>query len=216
MKPGSVGPPKLYLGAKVSKIQLPSGVEAYAVSTSHYVQEAVKNVERRLTAKGMRLNRGGTAPLSPGYCPELDSSPELETQDASYYQSLIGILRWMIEMGRIDITCEVSMMSLFVAMPHEGHLQQLLHMFAYLNSHHNALILFNPSYLDIDSDQFPRREWRSLYDEELKEYIPSDAPEPLGMEFILRTYVDTDHDGDRLTRRSQSGMLLFVNSAPIY
>ena len=104
MKPGSVGTPKLYLGAKFSKIHLPNGVEAYTVSTSQYVQEAVNNVEVHLTAKGMHLNRGGKAPLSPGYRPELDASPELELQDATYYQSLIGILRWMVEMVRIDIT----------------------------------------------------------------------------------------------------------------
>ena len=111
MKPGSVGPPKLYLGAKVSKIQLPNGVEYYAASTSQYVQEAVNNVERHLTDKVMRLNRRGTAPLSPGYHPEIYAIPELEIQDATYYQSLIGILRWMVEMGQINITCEVSIMS---------------------------------------------------------------------------------------------------------
>ena len=113
----------------------------------------------------MRLNRGGTGPLSPGYHPEIDASPELELQDATYYQSLIGILRCMVEMGRIDITCEVSMMSSFVVMPREGHMQQLLHLFAYLKSYHNARIVFDPSYPDIDSDQFPRHEWRSLYGE---------------------------------------------------
>ena len=43
-----------------------------------------------------------------------------------------------------------------------------------------------------------------------------DAPEPLVMEFILQTYVDANHDGDRLTRQSRSGMLVFMNSAPIY
>ena len=59
----------------------------------------------------MRLNRGVTDPLSPGYIPEIDASPELELQDATYYQSLIGIIRWMVEMGRINITCEVLMMS---------------------------------------------------------------------------------------------------------
>ena len=83
IKPGSVGPPKLYIGETVSKIQLPNGVKACVISTSQYVQEAAKNVERHLTAKGMRINRGGTAPLSPWYRPDLDASPELELQDAS-------------------------------------------------------------------------------------------------------------------------------------
>ena len=99
MKPGSVGPPKLYLGAKVSKIQLSNDVEAYSVITIQYVQEAVNTVERHLTDKGMHLKSGGTAPLSPGYRPELDASTELELQDATYYQSLIGILWWMVELG---------------------------------------------------------------------------------------------------------------------
>ena len=38
MKPGSFGQPNIYLGAKVYKIQLLNGVEAYYISTSHYVQ----------------------------------------------------------------------------------------------------------------------------------------------------------------------------------
>ena len=115
MKPGSVGTPKLYLREKFSKTQVPNGVADYTIRTIQYVQEAVNNFEQHLTDKGTRLNRGGTAPLSPGYRPELDASPELELQDATYYQSLIGILRWMVDMGRIDITCEVSMMSLFLS-----------------------------------------------------------------------------------------------------
>ena len=119
-------------------------------------------------------------------------------------------------MGRIDITCEFSMMSSLVAMGRGGHLQQILHLFAYLKYHHNARIVFDPSYPDIDLDQFPMHEWRSLYGKVLKEDIPSNAPELLGMEFILQTYVDADHAGDRLTRQSRSGVPVFMNSAPIY
>ena len=107
MKPGSVGPPKLYIRAKVSKIQLPNSVEAYVVITIQYVQESINNVEQHITYKGMRLIRGVTASLLPGYFLELDDSSDLDLQDATYYQSLIGILRWMVEMGQIDITCEV-------------------------------------------------------------------------------------------------------------
>ena len=36
------------------------------------------------------------------------------------------------------------------------------------------------------------------------------------MEFILQTYVEDNHAGDRLTGRYRSGMLVFMNSAPIY
>ena len=42
------------------------------------------------------------------------------------------------------------------------------------------------------------------------------APEALGMEFIIRAYVDSDHAGDKLTRRSRTGFLVYLNSALIY
>jgi hypothetical protein len=215
MKPSSVGPPKIYLGAKIGKVQLPNGVDAFAVSTSQYIQEAVRNVEAHLEKRGMTLGRASSAPISKDYRPELDTSPELDSDEGTYYQSLIGILRWMVEMGRVDICCEVSMLSSFVAMPREGHLQQLYHIFAYLKKHHNARIVFDPSYPDIKEDDFPRRNWMSHYGD-AKEDIPLNAPEPMGMEFIIRAYVDSDHAGDKLTRRSRTGFLVYINSAPIY
>jgi hypothetical protein len=121
----------------------------------------------------------------------------------------------MVEMGRVDICCEVSMLSSFVAMPREGHLQQLYHIFAYLKRHHNARIVFDPSYPEINEEDFPRRNWMSHYGD-AKEDIPLNAPEALGMEFIIRAYVDSDHAGDKLTRRSRTGFLVYLNSAPIY
>ena len=42
-------------------------------------------------------------PLSNGYRPEIDLSPELEELDTAYYHSLIGVLRWIVEIGRVDI-----------------------------------------------------------------------------------------------------------------
>ena len=110
MKEGSIAAPSLYLGAKISNIQLPNGVMAWAQSTSQYVHEAVRNVEKYLSARSMKLMKGATSPLSANYGPELDTSPELGPDEATYYQSLIGVLRWIVEMGRVDITVEVSMM----------------------------------------------------------------------------------------------------------
>jgi hypothetical protein len=53
----------------------------------------------------------GSAPIPTDYRPELDVSPELVDQMASRYQQLIGVLRWMCEIGRIDLLHEVSIMS---------------------------------------------------------------------------------------------------------
>ena len=55
MKASSIGPPKIYLGAKVGKVQIPNVVEAYDISMSQYVQEYVKNVEKYLHGRGLVL-----------------------------------------------------------------------------------------------------------------------------------------------------------------
>lgn len=123
LKPGSIGPPKIYLGGKVSQIDLPNGSKAWAFSASQYVQEAVRTLEQSLSEKGMKLVVSASTPLASGYRPELDISPELDTDDSAQYQSLIGILRWIVELGRIDICCEVSMLSSHLALPREGRLQ---------------------------------------------------------------------------------------------
>ena len=48
------------------------------------------------------------------------------------------------------------------------------------------------------------------------EELPTNAPIPLGTPIQVNCFVESDQAGDRLTRRSQSGILLFCNSAPIY
>ena len=215
IKESSIGPPDIYLGGKMCQVTLPNGVKAWAFSSSQYVQEAVRNVEEQLAKLNMKLRKKATAPITTGYRPELDASPELNPTDAAYYQSLIGILRWAVELGRIDITCEVSMLSSHLALPREGHLQQVYHIFAYLKCHHNSRIVFDPTFPTIDYDNFPRKDWTSAYGD-IKEDIPDNAPESRGEGFIMTAYVDADHAGDKLTRRSRTGYLIFLNMSPIY
>ena len=147
--PGSIQEPKLYLGAKVRQCEFPNGFKAWGISASQYIQNSVRNVERRLEEYGLKLHLKTNAPIVKDYRPEVDTSPELESEMSFLYQSLIGSLRWMVEMGRIDIACEVSMLSSFLAMPREDHLQQVLHIYSYLKRHHNSRIIMNPSYPDI-------------------------------------------------------------------
>ena len=48
MKRGSIDPPTIYLGNKVSKVTLENGVHAWAFSSAQYVKAAVSNVEQML------------------------------------------------------------------------------------------------------------------------------------------------------------------------
>ena len=48
------------------------------------------------------------------------------------------------------------------------------------------------------------------------EELPTNAPTPLGTPIQVNSFLDSDHYGYQLPRRSHSGILLFYNSAPIY
>ena len=41
------------------------------------------------------------------YAPEMDETPALEQEISYWYQYLIGILRWTVEIGIVDIITEV-------------------------------------------------------------------------------------------------------------
>ena len=57
-------------------------------------------------------------PLASNYRPELESSPELSKSDEiQVYQELIGVLRWAVELGSVDILLETLLMLTYMAMP---------------------------------------------------------------------------------------------------
>jgi hypothetical protein len=138
----------------------------------------------------------------------------LDSARANFYQSQIGILRWCVELGRIDIITEVSMLSTYLCLPREGHLEAFFHVFAYLGLHHNARVVFDPTYPAVDMGTFIKTDWKSMYGD-VKEMITSDAPVPRGKEVDLRLFVDSDHSGEQFIRRSRTGFVIYLNMAPI-
>ena len=80
----------------------------------------------------MRLPTKVTTPMNDIFSPELDESEELSSEDVTFYQEIIGMLRWAIVIGRIDINFEISLLSSYQAAPRVGHLEQLLHILAFL------------------------------------------------------------------------------------
>ena len=89
-------------------------------------------------------------------------------------------------------------------------------MFAFLKLKHNGVMCFDPSEPDIDKSQFPSEDWSALAYGKCKEELPPNAPKSRGLGFTMRDFVDSDHAGDIITRRSRTGFLIFLNSAPIY
>ena len=149
------------------------------------------------------------------YRPELDVSAELSSAQASYYQSLIGILRWILELGRVDIVMETSALASMMTLPREGHLDAVFHMFVFLKCKHNGVMVFDPTEPEIDMNKFPRKDWIATPYGKCKEEIPSNAPDPRGIGFNMKAFVDSDHSGDMITRQSRTGFFIFLNNAQI-
>jgi hypothetical protein len=160
------------------------------------------------------LKKNVSSPLASGYRLELDGTPEVNDKLSSYYSSLMGILRWCIELGRIDIVVEVGLLARFQACPRQGHLEQLFHVFAYLKKYNLSSLVFDWTKPEFDESRFKVCDWREYYPD-AKEGIPSNMPEARGCPVTTSCFVDADHAGCRLTRRSHSGVLIFVNRAPI-
>ena len=83
--------------------------------------EALRVVKQRISNKkhNLSLKMMSSATLPSGYKPELDVSKFVGHETAIFYMQLIGILRWLVELGRIGICAEVSMMSAYIAICQE-------------------------------------------------------------------------------------------------
>jgi hypothetical protein len=133
----------------------------------------------------------------------------------SRYLQLIGILRWAIKLGRIDIALETALMLQYSASPREGHLEAVYHIFAYLATHTSGRIVFDATSPLLDEDCFQHDEdWKPFYGD-VHEEEPIDMPTPLGLPVEVSCFVDANHAGNIVTRRSHTGLIIFIQNAPI-
>ena len=130
----------------------------------------------------------------------MDSSDPLDPECLSFYQHFIGVMRCMVELGRIDIATEIPLFSSHFAYPCVGHLEVALHVMGYLKQKHNTRLVFDPTYPTIDMDSFSKYYWTEFYGK-VEEAIPSDIPTPLGKDLDVCMMCDSDHAGEKRTPR---------------
>ena len=80
-----------------------------------------------------------------------DEFPDIQIQ---LFHNLIRILRWIVELGQIDITNEISVLSRYLAQPSTGNLVQALHIFKFLDQHKKNNIYFDPAYHNDEDTEF--------------------------------------------------------------
>ena len=110
------------------------------------------------------------------------------------------------------------MLSSHLALPWEGHLKQVYHMFAYLKKYHNSELVFDPSDPIINEAKFEKNDWTSSKFGHCAgdEILPANIPKAHGFGFLVSARVYDDHAGDTITRRSRTGYIAYMNSAPVY
>jgi hypothetical protein len=213
LKDDKIEVPDMYLGAMLGTMQI-DGHDCWTMGAEKYVLASIKNVEESLAKKGVRLPTKCYTPLPTDYQPELDTTAELKSDGVQYYQEMIGMLRWAVEIGRVDILLEVSLMSTHLAMPRIGHLEQVYRIFGYLSKlYPKRKLAFGAQYPRISKKMFRKYDWTDFY-RGVEEAIPVDMPRPRGNMMSTHCFVDASHGSDRSTRRSQTAILIFCNRSP--
>jgi len=201
-KDGSIRPPEIYLGVNIATLQLPDGRKVWTTSPKTYVKNSILIVEKLLEedGEGYVLQANVRNPFPTGYKPEIDITDELDQTMATRFMQLIGILQWAVEIGRIDIYLETSLLSQYQANPRFGHLEAAYHIFAYLKKHQDMGRLafdLNPPNID-ESFFYANADWKDFYGD-VTEELPPNMPEPRGHPVTISAFVDANHAGNVVT-----------------
>ena len=208
----SIGPPAYYLGNDYNFSETDN---AWVVSCATYLKECVRRLESDPDLDGELWPH--RTPLPEGCHPELDDGNLLSELGIRKFQMLIGMAQWVVTIGRLDISFAVSSLSRFSAAPREHHLELAYYLFGYLKKYPNCRIVVDSRPLLVDDEL--RSE--SFHPDFLEDYpdaaedVASDFPTPFGRELETSVFFDADHAHDHATRRSISGLLVFVGSTPV-
>jgi hypothetical protein len=140
----------------------------------------------------------------------------------AYIQNLIGVLCWTCELGCINILHETSILSQYLAAPRVGHLTQSLNIFYYLKHHDHSWMVLDPMRFEVEwiqrNNEEPPEDWanaiKDVYVDACDE-LPHNMPEARGNPVDINVFVDADHAGNKVTRRSHTGIIIYYNLAPI-
>jgi hypothetical protein len=155
------------------------------------------------------------SPLTGGDHPEIDDSGLLDLAGVSIYQSLIGSLQWVIQLGRLDICTAVMTMSRFRAAPREGHLDRVKRIIGYLSKMRDGVIRIRTEQPDYSNIPDTIYDWEHTVYAGAKEELPDDAPPPLGKEVVMTSFFDANLYHDIITGKSVTGILHMFNQTPI-
>ena len=86
------------------------------MSAKEYFKAAVVKLEATLAKRDMQLPTCHY-PMPTSYHPSEDVSNKLNTRGVEAYQEMIGELRWAVEIGRVELFLELTLLSSHLALP---------------------------------------------------------------------------------------------------
>ena len=205
------GPPDYYLGNDYKRH---NGM--WAVGCKKYITEAIRRIEKDFGT----FPKKETLPLGPGDHPEEDTSEFLDDLGHRKYQMLIGMLNWIVGIGRFDIAHATSTLARFSACPRQGHLKRALRVFAYLKRRPNRRLVMDSrdpiiTGGDCKTGDMMAERLQSDYPDAV-EAIDANLPAALIDELAITVFVDSDHAHDKVTRRSVTGIIILVGRTPVF
>jgi hypothetical protein len=81
-----------------------------------YLQEVISRVEKMYSETLKKFS----VPMTGGDHPELDDTTILNGDGHKKYQMLIGMLNWIVTIGRLDVCYATSSLARFTARPRQG------------------------------------------------------------------------------------------------
>ena len=82
-----------------------------------------------------------------------------------------------------------------------------MHLYAYLKGNPKSKTVFDPT--PMEHGPHADHDWRDMYNDYV-EAEPHDMPPPRGNPLQMTAYTDSDHASDVQSRRSRTGVLIFV------
>jgi len=201
------GPTEFHLGCDFFRDE--EGVLCYA--PKKHIEKILENYRRVFGT----WPKPATSPLTTGDHPELDNSELLNEDDQKLYQSLIGALQWVIQIGRFDIQTAVMTLSRHRAMPRQGHLDRVKRIHGHLSKMRHATIKIRTDAPDHSNIPVKLHDWEHSCCADAKEEIPLDAPTPKGKPVTMTLFFDANLHHDLISGKSVTGILHQLNKTPI-
>ena len=207
-----VGDPDYHLGASFTRDK--DGT--LALDATRYVKKLVESFKKMFGEDPPK--QGVSCPIEPKSHPELDESPLLGAEGVKQYQSIIGALLWAVTLGRFDIFIAVTALSSFRVAPREGHLGMAKRVVGFLAKNPSSAIRFRvgePPLEMMFRDKIPETNWMGSVYGNAKEELWKGLPEPKGKSVETTHWVDADLMSCKVTGRSTTGILHFINQTPV-